>query len=75
LPEPKVGPGCAKTGKARFVDQAGTLVPAITKSPIAQSPIQISPRGTAVGSLLDSYTPQIAADFGAALPMTDSPAH
>jgi biotin carboxylase len=34
-----------------------------------------SPDRSRVESLLDSYTPRIAADFGAALPMTDSPAH
>ena len=28
-----------------------------------------------IESLLDSYAPRIAADFGAALPMTDSPSH
>jgi biotin carboxylase len=28
-----------------------------------------------VESLIDSYVPRIAADFGAALPMTDSPSH
>ena len=34
-----------------------------------------SPDRSRVESLLDSYVPRIAADFGAALPMTDSPAH
>jgi biotin carboxylase len=34
-----------------------------------------SPDQRRVESLLDSYVPRIAHDFGAALPMTDSPAH
>ena len=34
-----------------------------------------SPDQRRVESLLDSYVPRIARDFGAALPMTDSPAH
>jgi hypothetical protein len=34
-----------------------------------------SPDVRRVESLLDSYVPRIAHDFGAALPMTDSPAH
>jgi len=34
-----------------------------------------SPDRRRVESLLDAYAPRIAHDFGAALPMTDSPAH
>jgi hypothetical protein len=34
-----------------------------------------SPDPRRVEALIDSYVPRIAADFGAALPMTDSPSH
>jgi biotin carboxylase len=34
-----------------------------------------SPDRARVESLIDSYVPRIAADFGAALPMTESPSH